>query len=307
MSQLTPKGLDTIGAVVFADVTGSTGLFEKLGDSQAHALITRVLEGLEELTTQFGGRTIKKIGDEVLSRFPDAAAAVAYAIAGQRQTTVRSAGYPIKMCFGVNYGPVVEDNTGDLFGDTVNVAARLRSLASPGQIITTVETLAALPGVIPVEKRSLGQHMLAGKNRQVEVVEVLWEEELGNLTRAPAGPMPQFKRSSLILRLGYRGKSIEVKPQGVEEVTIGREPGSGIVVANDAVSRRHATVLARDGKFYLKDHSTNGTHVRPRREAPVLARRETVLLQGRGEISLGVEIDAAGEDVIEYEVERVTA
>ena len=301
----TPRGLETIGAVVFADITGSTGLIEKLGDSQAHALIAKVLGGLEELTTQFGGQTIKKIGDEILSRFPDAANAVAYAIAGQRQAGAR-AGYPIRMTFGVNYGPVVEDGTGDLFGDTVNIAARLRSLASPGQIITSMDTLAAVPPIIPIEKRSLGSHALIGKHKEVEVFEVLWEEELGNLTRAPSGPMPEFKRSSLVLRLGYGGKSIELRPQDPDQITIGREAGNAIVVPNEAVSRRHATVLARDGKFYLKDHSTNGTHVRTRRETPVIARRETVLLQGRGEISPGVELETAGADVIEYEVARIT-
>jgi adenylate cyclase len=304
---MTSAGQEMVGAVVFADITGSTGLFERLGDSAAHALIARVLQGLEELTTQFGGRTIKKIGDEILSRFPDAAGAVAYAIAGQRQVNATlAAGSPVRMTYGVNFGPVVEDATGDLFGDTVNIAARLRELASPGQIITTTDTLAAMPAIIPVEKRSLGAHVLEGKNREVEVVEVHWEEELGNLTRAPSGPMPTFKRSSLVLRLAYDGKSIEMRPQDSDQITIGREVGNAIVVPNDAVSRRHATVLARDGKFYLKDHSTNGTHVRTRRETPVVARRETVMLQGKGEISPGVEIEAAGDDLIQYEVARIT-
>jgi adenylate cyclase len=118
--------------------------------------------------------------------------------------------------------------------------------------------------------------------------------------------MPTFKRSSLVLRLAYDGKSIEMRPQDSDQITIGREVGNAIVVPNDAVSRRHATVLARDGKFYLKDHSTNGTHVRTRRETPVVARRETVMLQGKGEISPGVEIEAAGDDLIQYEVARIT-
>jgi adenylate cyclase len=210
----------------------------------------------------------------------------------------------VQLCVGVNYGPVVEDDTGDLFGDTVNVAARLRSLASPGQIMTTLETLAAAPSLQSVETRSLGSHVLAGKNRPVEVIEVLWEPELGNLT--VMAPEASRALDALGLRLSYDGRLKELSQSGGEEITLGRENDNSIVVPHDSVSRRHATLIVRNGKFYLKDHSANGTYVRSGDSAPIVARRESVPLQGRGDISLGVDFADGPDKLIGYEIVRIT-
>ena len=58
--------------IAFADVSGSTKLFEVRGDVEARGLIAAMLDALAEVTTQHGGRVIKTIGDEIMCAFPEA-------------------------------------------------------------------------------------------------------------------------------------------------------------------------------------------------------------------------------------------
>jgi len=298
------QSTDPRSAVVFADITGSTTLFEQLGDAEAHGVVSRVLDALDELSTKLGGRTLKKIGDEVLCVFPDAASAVEFGSKAQRQSSIHAgAGRRIELRIGVNYGPVVHDG-GDVFGDTVNVAARLRGLASPGQVITTQDTVDSIAADVRISTRRLGAHALAGKYKQVQVVEVLWEEQpAGNLTYMPKGPLPELDDLALVLRLTFHGSKVELRNTGNRhEISLGRDPSNLLVVPHDAVSRRHASIEVRNGKFYLKDHSTNGTYVRSGTTRPIVVRREAVPLHGSGEISLGVDFTTTGTETIRFEI-----
>ena len=293
----------TLQGVVFADITGSTTLFERLGDAEAHAVVSRVLDGLDALALQLGGRTVKKIGDEAMCIFPDAASALLFGSSAQRQSRMNTDGRKIELRIGVNFGPVVQSPEGDVFGDTVNVAARLRALASPGQVMTTEDSIAATHIELPFGTRRLGAHALAGKYREVGVVEVLWDQQMGNLTQMPRGPLPEMQGTPLVLRLASEDVALELSSDDrKQEVSLGRDPSNAVVATHDSVSRRHATVAVRGGKFYLKDHSTNGTWVRSGGGRSIVVRRESVPLQGTGEISLGADFGAQAPAVIRYEV-----
>jgi adenylate cyclase len=290
---------DRTSAVVFADISGSTMLFEDLGDARAFDLVTRIINQLGTLSEQRGGQVVKKIGDEILCVFPSASAAVFFAMAAQMQSNRGEDGRDIRLRIGINFGPVVEDGFGDVFGDTVNVAARLRALASPGQIITTQETLDSI--VATVATRRLGTHSLIGKRVEVEVVEILWEQDLANLTQVPLRNRAPFVDA--VLRIQVSGKAVEVRASApAQDVTLGRDPDNYITVPGEAVSRRHATIEVRGRKFYLRDHSTNGSYLRAGGNQPIHVRRESVPLIRSGEISLGVELEVAGPWVLHYEV-----
>jgi class 3 adenylate cyclase len=113
-------------AVLFADVAGSTRLYEQAGDAEALATIGRCLTLAENVARGYGGRLIKTIGDEAMLVF--AAADQAIEAAGEIQA--RMAGAPphgtVRVAFrvGIHCGPAIERD-GDVFGDSVNVAARM--------------------------------------------------------------------------------------------------------------------------------------------------------------------------------------
>src|SRR5262245_47535095 len=125
-------------AVLFADVSGSTTLYERAGDAVAHGAIEACINLLRAKTTAQKGRVIKTIGDEVMAWFPTADAAADAALEMQLAIkdlpSVGDASLGVRI--GFNYGPLVE-REGDVFGQAVNVAARLAGVATKGQIITS--------------------------------------------------------------------------------------------------------------------------------------------------------------------------
>src|SRR6185436_17114567 len=129
-------------AVLFADVSGSTKLYETAGDQVAHAAIEKCVNLMRDKTVQAKGRVIKTIGDEVMSAFSSADEAADAAIEMQSGIAelppVGTTTLGIRI--GFNFGPVVQRD-GDVFGDAVNLAARLAAVATKGQIITARDTV----------------------------------------------------------------------------------------------------------------------------------------------------------------------
>src|ERR671911_119614 len=116
-------------AVLFADVSGSTKLYEAAGNAVAHAAVESCVNLMKQKTQASKGRVIKTIGDEVMSAFTcadDAAdAAIEMQLAIAELPPVGNTTLGIRI--GFNYGPVVE-REGDVFGDAVNLAARLAAV-----------------------------------------------------------------------------------------------------------------------------------------------------------------------------------
>ena len=144
MSDPVTPGTPVDKAILFADVSGSTRLYETLGDTQALAAIENCLGILKKLTVEHKGRVIKTIGDEIMAAFPDANTAVHVATEMQLAITAEPpiGNAKVAIRIGFHFGPVLENvSDGDVFGDTVNTAARMAGIAKGGQIITSGVTV----------------------------------------------------------------------------------------------------------------------------------------------------------------------
>lgn len=287
--------------VLFADICGSTRLFEKHGDIRARQIETRVLNVLAAETGAHDGVVIKTIGDEIMSRFPDAARAVRAACAMHQalKEDAELAQLNIAVKVGLHHGPaLVEDD--DMFGDAVNVAARMVSLSKADQIITTRETVGYLPAEVKRMTRSLGQSRVRGKQEEMEICEVIWHDST-SLTQMSSG-YQEVLRGLLFARLvlEYRGKKIELAP-AAQSFTLGRGEKSSLVVDRELVSRSHADIEFRQGKFVLVDHSTNGTYLLLENGERFFVRREEFTLYDRGIICLGQAVAENNPDLIRYQ------
>jgi class 3 adenylate cyclase len=288
--------------VLFADICGSTQLFEEYGNWQARQIESRILELLKATTAEFDGTVIKTIGDEIMSRFPDAKRAMNAAC--EMQTVIKDDSYlmefNISIKIGLQHGPVLVEQD-DLFGDAVNVAARMVSLAKADQIITTRETVSHLPDDLEQMTRSLGRSWVRGKQDEMEIVEVLWQEP-SSLTQVVSIEQEEELRSVLAARLIliYRGATFEVMPSS-RRFTLGRGEKNNLVVDNDRVSRSHAEIQFRQGKFILADGSTNGTYLLLENGTRFFVQREEFTLHGRGVICLGRAGDNHSPDLIHFE------
>ncbi|EXI75163.1 MAG TPA: adenylate/guanylate cyclase domain-containing protein [Candidatus Accumulibacter phosphatis] len=274
--------------VLFADICGSSRLFEEYGDWQARQIESSILDTLMAKTGDFDGTVIKTIGDEIMSHFPDAERAINAACEMHRalRDDLSLLDFNIAVKIGLQHGPVLVE-PGDLFGDAVNVAARMVSLARADQIITTLDTVRRLPDELQQMTRSLGPSRVRGRQRAVEIVEMIWQEP-GSVTQL-IGPGPQKELQQLLctrLLLAFRGTHYEVRDDS-PPFTIGRGDRNMLVVDQDQVSRNHADIQFRQGKFILVDGSTNGTYLRLDNGARFFVQREEFVLHEEGAICLG--------------------
>ena len=120
-------------AIVFADISGSTRLYETLGDAVARELVSQCLDLMTQQITKHGGTVIKTIGDEIMCTFATGDEAVESAMAMQEVVTEDlpriNPNMPSSMTIriGLHFGPAILEQ-GDVFGDAVNTAARMAGL-----------------------------------------------------------------------------------------------------------------------------------------------------------------------------------
>ena len=273
--------------IIFADVCRSTQIFEQYGDVKAREIISHCLDILTQIVNKHGGRVIKTIGDEVMCTLPTANAGVQAAAEMQKRVTseLELVRHTISIRVGLHYGNVVsEDN--DVFGDAVNVAARMAGLAKAQQIVTTASTVADIPAGGGVEIRSLGKTRVKGKLLPIEIVDIMWQEDTSNVTMVSAALNLDdlMQRSGLGIQFG--DKKIEMKDSS-PPVMMGRDRQNDVSLDDEWVSRNHASIEFRQGHFILVDRSTNGTYVTSGKEDEMRVHRDEVHLGKKGIISLG--------------------
>lgn len=289
-------------AVLFADVTNSTGLYRKLGDLRAREVIAEVLAALAAAPPRHGGRLVKTIGDAVLCVFEHAEGAFEAACAMQATVTRTTfAGEAVRMHMGLHRGPVIVEHQ-DVFGDTVNAAAYLTAAATSDQILTTEAIAGRLSDAARAAVRPIFQAVLKGASAESMVYQVLWRSEDLEVTgvNLHAGKLiPRDTGSLLIWRGHERFRIDQLHPM----LTLGRADDCDVVCDSLFASRRHATISLRRTRFYLLDHSTNGTFVGSGGEELHVLRGE-LTLEDQGEICLGRRRGDCGEDVLRFERDR---
>lgn len=285
--------------VLFADVAGSTRLYERLGDAEALRAVERCLNRVERVITAYEGRVVKTIGDEIMAVFDSAEAGMQAACDMQQRVEDLPpiSGVKLAIRVGFHFGPAIEDKS-DVFGDTVNVAARMTALAKGGQIITTGEAIAELPPLLRQSSREIDAIAIKGKSGVVQVCEVLWQEgedlTMKSASLAPAPP-------PLRLKLRHDNKVITLDTSH-PSVTLGRDLSCDVVIRDPRASRTHARVELRRDKFMLVDQSTNGTFVTFQGEAEFVLKREETFLRNRGRIVFGHGWADNKTEVLEFEI-----
>lgn len=288
--------------VMFADVAGSTSMYENMGDSIARERISKALNTLIAICQRHKGRLVKTIGDEILVYFLDADLSLLAAQAIQEtiedDRSPETIGLSIRI--GLHYGRVLmADN--DIFGDTVNVAARVVAMTKARQILFTglLNDKVVSPEVT-ARVRRYDRIQVKGKEKSMDVYIYAWEEEseitnmaTGNLTN----PFKVDKDGGLILT--YHSKTIKLDPES-DTINLGRGNKCELIISGDLISRFHAKIGVRRGKFILTDQSTNGTFVRTLDGQNYFLRQEELALFGSGVISLGRSVDKSRENLLYY-------
>jgi len=284
-------------AVLFADVSGSTKLYEIAGDAVAHAAIEKCVNLMRDKTVAAKGRVIKTIGDEVMASFPSADAAADAAI--EMQSGIAElppvGTTKIGIRIGFNFGPIVE-REGDIFGDAVNLAARLSHVAAKDQIITARETVMRMSPMLKSATRAITTIQVKGKAEEIQVYELMWQQNEDMTTMATTKSI--FKPKKTLLRLKVQGSDVVLDAER-QAVALGRDAAADVVIKERMASRAHGKIERRLDKFVLTDHSANGTYVTVEGDREVILRREEFTLRGHGWIAFG-QPRASATDVLEF-------
>jgi adenylate cyclase len=281
-------GKDIELAILFADVVGSTRLYELMGDLRARDMVAICIDVMRSATEQRQGTVIKTMGDEVMSTFPSADEALNAASQMQQQISshaqLKVDGQPVSIRIGCHFGPVMLENR-DVFGATVHTANRMTSQAKAGQIITTAATVERLSPEWRASCRQIDVATLKGQGNEVALYEVLWQSE-DVTSMVPAISMNSRPVRLLRLRIRANDRDLVVDEQHAS-ITIGRAEDNDVVIKGNLISRLHARIEISRSKFVLIDQSTNGTFVQTADGEESFVRRDSLQIKGQGTIGLG--------------------
>ena len=284
---------------MFADIAGSTALYDTLGDEAAKQKIDICLGLMIRITEEYHGVLIKTIGDEIMCRYPNGDYAVKAACAIHQiidnHVELRTASIAVRI--GLHAGSIIHDK-GDIFGDTVNVAARIAGFAKARQILTSNTVIEQLNHRFKSMARAYDVAPLKGKKSELHIWEILWDDTEDVTYIAPMAATRSVPNSHL--QLLYH-QQVFLIPAAHTPFSLGRSPAASIYVNTQFVSRIHAFIEFNRGKYTLIDKSSNGTYVSFNDTGQsVFLHREAMPLTGDGTLSLGKPIDKDDEALVSF-------
>lgn len=296
--------------VLFADLRGSTALFESMGNAEATALVTHTVGQVGKSIGDCGGKVVKTLGDGLMAVFDAPRDGVKAAtrmhealerlVAKSRQPGALPGARALRMQVALARGEVVEMG-GDCFGDAVNVAARLLDHAGDNETLITDEVLAGLPSTLKGRFRSLDRISVRGRVEPVHV-HVLDKPGQGDAAATQFGEPRQDSSEPDGIRLVWldldRVFDIASMP-----IVLGRSVQATYCITDGRVSRSHARIDWHGGSFSLTDLSYNGTYVRFVGTGDIVSlRRGSCTLHGSGVIGLGGSPIDGRSPVVSFEV-----
>lgn len=288
---------------MFADVAGSTTIYENMGDELARERISHSLNTLIDIIRRHKGHLVKTIGDEILVYFTDVDMALlaAHKIQEIMEDDKKPETIGVSIRIGMHFGSAILE-TNDIFGDTVNVAARIASMARARQILCTKEMAFMVKSAeLSSRMRPFDRIRVKGKSEHLDIYILSWEEEsdVTNMATASSFTNPARHRLGEKLTLTYRSKRYKISI-ATNSYILGRGKDCDLFIDGDLISRYHSKIEHRRGKFIITDQSTNGTFIKTQQGQEVFLRREELTLFGVGFISLGKKVDQNDEDIIQF-------
>ncbi len=274
-------------AIVFADVVGSTQLYDKFGDTKASETVAQCLDVMKDATHHFNGTVIKTIGDEVMSTFLTVEEAMGAAVMMQKRISAdnkQEGRIPVSIRIGCHFGPVVQEQN-DIFGAAVHTANRMTSQAKARQIIISGGTVEKMSPELRKQTRQIDVATVRGKIDEVALYELLWNPEEAT-SMLPTIEWESSARKASKLQLSFRDQTVELSDKR-KSVIMGRAEDNDLVIKGNLISRIHAKIEMRRGKFMLVDQSTNGTFMQNLQGEEKFVRRDSTEISGEGTIGLG--------------------
>ncbi len=285
--------------VLFADLAGSTRLYQTQGDTEAHQRVTDSLSCMRQVVERHGGTLLRTVGDAVLASFEQTDAAYQASIDIQKEHQLLS----LSVRVGFHHGNVIPD-AGDVYGNAVNIAARVAAFAEADEICTTEEAVAQLSIRFRSQALFLDRVDFKGVDNPLPVYRIQWAEDAAQTAIIMAESRTQRYQTNQVLDLLIGARRLRIDTLN-PVVTFGRAHDNDVRIDAESASRNHATIEMVRGRFLIHDASTNGTYLVRGGFATEFLRRESASLDNFGSIGLGFNPQSEPQHAIEYRVTTV--
>ena len=280
--------------VLISDITGSTQLYETEKATTALAHISAVLARMREIIEGLGGYCVKSQGDDVLSYFRGSEQAF------QAAWTMINEDWPgsLSVHVGMYVGDIMSKDN-DIYGRPVNTAARLSSLAKPGEILLGDECFEMLNPETKERLAMIGELQLKGMSEPTRVYSCSVQETAEQTVMFNSATTSRGSRTESAM-FTYRGKVWQIS-EG-ETLSIGRSDENDIVLDHAWVSRKHANVAVRRWQLEYTDHSSSGSILQTPDGQKLAVHRRATLLNGSGLIFFGPDNSEEASSPVSYVV-----
>ena len=290
-------------AVLYADVSGSTRLYEQYGDAIARADLSDCIEILRAAASSLGGETLKTIGDEIMVAFAEPVKAALCAC--EMQAGLRRAGEEGRFKMGVlhikigwHYGAVVWRDD-ELLGEAPTTAQQIIKLAKADEILTSRQAVDTLPPPLFPDIHPIEKVPAEAWSGDLAICKMPWERT-GEETQISSKPRLSATLGEIVLVLNYGELRLRLDSHNTR-CSVGRGKQASLQVNGRLTSRQHAELSFRNGRFYLRDESTNGSYVVAEDGARKHLRREEDVLSGKGRIGFGAWPDDDVDGSVEFD------
>lgn len=268
-----------LACVLISDITGSTQLYEREGSEAALSHISPVIDRMRELIADAGGHCVKSKGDDTISFFPnpDSAFRAAWAMVSEEWHQGMS------VHAGIYFGEVLHQEAG-LYGSAVNTAARLASLAKPGEVLVGDNCIADMARENVTKLQPIGELHLKGMEAPTRVFSAS-VPGLAATTVVFANRHHERPSRTEAVTLSHGGRTWQIG-EG-ETLTLGRSQDCDIVIDHAWVSRRHGELSIRQWQLEYADHSSAGSILRTHDGKELSVHRRATMLSGSGTLILG--------------------
>jgi len=269
--------------VMFTDIQGSTAYFDKHGDAAGLLMVHQCNDTLNKIVDSHGGRVIKTIGDGMLATFDDCGQSVEAGIEmqhGLRELDmVQAEGDHIAIRIGIHYDTGIVRSR-DVFGDVVNVASRIESVAQARQIVIS-ESLYDRVVDLGFQLAKLGRFLLKGKKTERTLYEVVWDPTRQQDTDHGGGAADKHPSSGLRLQLIDKAGVMKAEYPVSNSLTIGRTEGDITFPEDQAMAPSGARIFLDEDQLFVQDLSGGAENIFIRIAGGYTLQDQDIVLMGR--------------------------
>jgi len=295
--------------VLFANISDSARIYERLGDADATDLIKSCLTRMQQVTQDQMGDVINTIRDKMNCIFWDAVSAVSAAKSMNESIDAyileeTDGQIPVNLHIGIHAGSVqMEGNK--IFGDTVNLVTKVTQTAKPREILMTEVVFNDLDDRLKPSAQQTSTVSIKGSETPLKIYEYVWED-FDTTLALDRDKLSQLRQAQHIsLELKTQDKTYEITQEN-PRLYVGRQSQNEIVIPTKSASRFHAFIELREGQIVLADNSSNGTFVYPKDAEPYHVKQQETYLEGSGTLCLGEDSGADAPHAIHYETKNLS-